>query len=612
MSGFAGIVHADGAPVAKELLDKIAKALEFRGPDVTSVCAQASAGFAFTLMRTGPAPQSRAQPCTIDGNVFLLGDIRLDGRDELAETLRANGEGPGTGATDEELVLHAWRIWGEQAPARVLGDFAFVIWERSSQRLFCFRDVIGVRPFFYAQAGKTLAFSNTLDVLRMVPGLDLSLDDAWVGDFLLQGFSSYEERTVYRGVKRLPAGHALRFESGQAVVARYTSLPIDEPVFYRDPRQYVERFRELLTQAVRERLPDGTVASFMSGGLDSTSVTAIAAQLLSSEARHRLRAFTMEMHSVFPDAEPEFAAQVAEYLGVPMQLIPLGDEPPFGSWALPALRTPEPSDEPFLFGNTEMYREVARFSRVVLCGDGGDDILTGKVVPYARYAWRSGRTLPVFTALIQFVVKARRWPTLGTGLRGKWRHWRSPHAPAELPDWIRLEFARSEQLQDRLSKLEQDGSSPHPFHPRGYRSLNGSYWASVMEQEDASAIGAPLERRAPYLSRQLVEFLLRVPPVPWCMEKELLRRAMHGVLPEAVRTRPKTPLPQDPALCQVERFRWRPKTIAEPHPEVLNYVDWCKWEATRQRVQGSYLLDAVRPLSLSYWLKAVENTRVFG
>src|SRR5438270_9636140 len=143
VSGFAGVVSLDGAPPDRELLQRMAKVLAFRGPDATNIVAQGSAGFVFTFLRTGPAPQCPSQPCTLDGRVWLLGDIRLDGRDDLRLKLEQHGDHFETKPTDEELVLRAWRRWGEAALPELIGDYSFAVWDSQARRLVCARDLIG-------------------------------------------------------------------------------------------------------------------------------------------------------------------------------------------------------------------------------------------------------------------------------------------------------------------------------------------------------------------------------------------------------------------------------------------------------------------------------------
>jgi asparagine synthase (glutamine-hydrolysing) len=144
----------------------------------------------------------------------------------------------------------------------------------------------------------------------------------------------------------------------------------------------------------------------------------------------------------------------------------------------------------------------------------------------------------------------------------------------------------------------------HPLHPIGYAGLSSESGSIIFEMDDAAWSGVPVESRAPLLDVRMLRFLLRVPPVPWCMEKELLRDAMRGMLPEEIRSRPKTPLPVDPIDYFVKNKRWSPLPLHEPSSEIRAYVDWQKLGATLGTAAGSTLWVGLRPVSLSYWLES--------
>jgi asparagine synthase (glutamine-hydrolysing) len=615
MSGFAGVVSGDGEPVDPELLRRMAGRLAFRGPDASVVRMLQGAGFCFTLMRTGPAPQAEEQPLNLDGREWLIGDIRLDGREDLRKSLSQTCQGIPAMATDEELALRTWQLYGEASGDVLMGDYAFAVWDAAAKRLVCMRDVIGGRILFHGQAGNRFCFSNTLDALRVIPGLDLRLDPVFIGDFLLQGWCSDAERTVHRGIRRLKPGHLLEFQNGVLASRRIADLPVREPLKYRRAGEYVEHFQSLLLSSVGACVPHDRVAFFLSGGMDSTSVAATASRGMSREGLvANSRAYTVDFRPIFDDEEAKFAQRAAEHLGVPIEIMQVGDERPFACWTDTSLRYPEPLHEPFQSSHVRMCRQVSSFARVALSGDGGDDILTGKAVPYARYLMKRGELLEIGRSLGGFLWRKKRLPVLGTGLRGRFRKWRKGEkSTAALPVWLRSEFAREMGLRHKLVELQRDSTSAHPFHGRGYASLSQGYWASVLEEDDAAWTGVALERRAPLLNRRLVEFLLRVPPVPWCMDKELLRVAMRGVLPEEVRTRPKTPLRQEPFAAQVARLSWSPLPLPPAQAIMDEFVNWKKLEATLRGAAGSQLWDELRPVSLHYWLKGlkgVENVQV--
>src|ERR1700760_102154 len=189
MSGFFGMFRFDGNPVSARLLDEVAATLTHRGPDGTHIWQRKGQATCFSLMRTDRADRQEAhQPLTLDEQFSIIGDIRLDGRPELTDQLKAAGDVPPDGCSDEVLVLHAWRCWGEDGLQHLLGDFSFALWDMHARRVVCARDFVGARSFFYAKLPSMFCFSNTLQALRLVPEISSELDEIFIGDFLLQGW----------------------------------------------------------------------------------------------------------------------------------------------------------------------------------------------------------------------------------------------------------------------------------------------------------------------------------------------------------------------------------------------------------------------------------------
>jgi asparagine synthase (glutamine-hydrolysing) len=184
-----------------------------------------------------------------------------------------------------------------------------------------------------------------------------------------------------------------------------------------------------------------------------------------------------------------------------------------------------------------------------------------------------------------------------------------PQDTVEYPPWLEPNFKKELHLRERWLELQQPAKEHHPFHPGGYASLSGAYWPSVFESEDAGWTGVAVEARAPLLDQRLIRFLLRVPPVPWCMNKELLRDSMQGLLPEDVRLRRKTPLMGDPLLLHAEKNGWRTELSDKACERLRMFVDCRKHRATFHPARGSALWADLRPMALNNWLKSVENSK---
>jgi asparagine synthase (glutamine-hydrolysing) len=609
MSGFAGIVTADGRTQDAKLIERMAERLTFRGADATQVWTRPGAGFCFTLLRTGPSPQAATQPYSLDGQVWLLGDVRLDAREDLLRKLEQHGEKASADVTNEELILRAWRQWADKSFEVLVGDFAFAIWDAEASQLWCVRDLMGARPFFYAHSAGQFVFSNTLEVVRIAPHVSAKLDLHFIGDFLLQSWCPDAERTAFLDIRRLPAGNALKYSEGEVSVRRFATLPIEEPLFLERREDYVEEFRGHLEQAVRDRLPAGPAACFMSGGLDSTSVAAIACKVQTARgSRDSLCAYTVDYTPLFQDEEGAYATMVAQHIGIPIDILAGASTRPFSGWEEALLRTPEPCAEPFFALHVEHYRQVAERARVVLSGDGGDDVMTGRAWPYLVYLLKRGRVDTMAAAFGGYALRHGKLPPLRAGIRTRLRRWMG-RKEEELgyPGWLEPAFERDLHLRARWLELQQPAKAMHPLHPEGYAALTGAFWPSVFESEDAGWTGLPVEARAPLLDQRLLRFLLRVPPVPWCMNKELLRTAMHGLLPEEVRVRKKTPLQGDPLLLHAEKNGWTAVLSDRACERLSNFVNCKMLSATSRPALGLSLWADLRPIALDYWLKSVEN-----
>ena len=610
MSGFFGMLRQDGKPVEERLLEGIAERMSFRGPDGKNVWARANVGGCFALMRTGPGSQAPQQPVIWEDRFYLWGDIRLDGRRELWRQLAGDDGAEGASANSEQLFLRAWAKWGEGCLERVIGDFSLALWDAREGSLWCARDFVGARPFYYAHVGGVFCFSNTLEILRCVPEVSGELDESFLGDFLLGGWSAEPTRTVYRDIRRLAAGHVLKFSKDGVEVRRFRKLPIEEPLQMKRAEEYLEAYLELLKSAVNDRLPDRETSLYLSGGLDSSSVCAVAAQIAGQRGRkEKLKAFTVSMESFFEDPEPAFAKLTARHLGLSHEIIAETQLIPFEGAETEEGRMPEPNEEVFFARGRRDYQRIAGHSNVVLSGDGGDDILTGQAWPYLVQLWGRRDWGELAQKFGGYFWTHKRVPPLRGGFRGKLSRLLKSGDPFDgYPEWLNPEFEAQENLRRRWLELRSaKKSQEHPLHPAAYDGLHEGYWAEVLETEDAGWNRVRLETRAPLLDIRVLSFLLRLPPVPWCVNKELCRKAMKNVLPTPVVERPKTPLRKDPLeVCSNQRG-WISELPKEAPKGLIKFVNWDKWCETLQYSKGSLNTGRLRPASLLHWLKAVEN-----
>lgn len=582
MSGFCGVVSFDGRPVERDLFARMLESFAISAPDGSASLLERDVALGYSHLATG-RPVEAMLPATLDGRTFITGDFRLDDRDALAALLGAARD-----RADHELALLAFARWGEQCPQHLLGDFAFAIWSSDSRELFCARDPFGVKPLYFARRESTFLFASAIAPLRMHPIVSGELDRHAVEDFLMFGWQDDRERTIFRDIRCLPGGKAMRVDARGVRTIESWALPIETPMRGGD---VVEGFREVLSQAVRDRTPSRVTVS-LSGGLDSSSVTAIA-----REHATTLDAFTIVYDSIVRDDERPFATSVANRLEIPLHLID------GGAYRLFEKRhdREEPANDPLGAVAFDMHSAAAARSRVMLAGQGGDAVL------YASHSYffnllRRGRLLRFAADAGGYAITRRRRPPLV--LRSSLRRALKIRPLIEpLPPWL------DPKLEDRWRRHFGDEPEVHPTRPQAYNLLRGAGWQRLAEYLDPAAIGVPLEYRNPFLDVRVVRFLLRVPPMPWFAEKEILREAMRGRLPEEVRMRRKTPLTDDPTHVLMSRQADELALRIETCETLDLYLDRKRAAETLRSPQRtpfqSYLL--AFPVSLALWLPSAAR-----
>lgn len=604
MSAFAGIVNLSGAPVDRALLEAMTDSVAPRGPDARGTWHGQCAGLGHALLRTTDEAAHESQPFSFDGATWIVADARVDARAQLVADLKAAGREASTARPDVELILHAWHAWGEECAGRLLGDFAFAVWDSARRRLYCARDHFGIKPLFIAHKGDTVIFASSLAAVRLHPAVSSTLDDLAIADFLVFGHPQERDATAFADIRRLPPAHRATWTQAGARYERYWSLPIDEPLYLRRREEYPERLEALLREAVRDRTRTDCIGIMMSGGVDSTLLASIAKDAL----QERGTGGQLKAHTTLTapdDEERVFAEAVADALAIPIRYF----EPRVVARSMRGGRialTDEPNDDPAGLAVARIdYAEMARHSRVHFYGEGPDNALLYEWKPYLAWLWRRGDLARLFGDIVGHVAAHRRVPLIGTLVRNQVRKFgtATKHGGAgeqnPFPPWLNPELAARLKLRERWEAWARPLASSHPVRPVGHASFDLSLWQQMFRGFDFDCTGAAIEVRHPYLDLRVLRFMLQVPALPWCRVKYLMRRAARGRLPKSVLRRPKTPLAGDPF-----RFPGLPAIGADEavRQRLSRYVAIMGSQESAQEASGSYWVD-VRPEALAAWLR---------
>lgn len=542
MSGIAGILRLDGRPVDPVEPDRMLDAIAHRGGDARSTWSDGPVGLGAVVRWSVPGAERESMPL-VQGDLALVADARIDNRAELHDLLGVDPELP-----DGQLILAAFRRWGDQCAKQLVGDFAFAIWDGSNGSLFCARDHMGVRPFVYHRAARTFAFASEPRALLALPEVPRRPSELMVAYSLVDVL---EDRTLtfFDGVDRLPPANAMTLGRKDRLPRPYWHPRRDVELRLSSDGEYEERFREAFREAVRCRLRSrGPVGSELSGGLDSSSVTCMAGDLLGDQTLTTVtaaftgpRADESSYRRAVLDSGSFRPIQLDEY-----ELAPSGA----------AARSVQLQGEPFgsigVLMELALYQLAARSGvRVLLDGFDGDTVVSHGLGGLSELLRRGG------IGMLNREVRAvsRR---LGST---PWSVWRSQVLEPVAPEIVRRAYRRvrgggGNDLEDSLvnrrlaadlglehqvrALADPNRRSPRDAREEHARDLESGLNAVALEIRDRAAAAAGLDLRHPFFDLRLVELCLSLPSDQKLRDgwaRSILRRSMAGLLPENVRSR---------------------------------------------------------------------------
>jgi len=560
MSGIAGIYHLDQSPITAQTLSEVVERLKRRGPDQQHTWIQGALGLVHAALLTTPQELNNPQPLTIDGNLWITSDCRIDNRDELILQFTRHHFSLKPDPSDSQLIAFAFKLWGDECVAHLLGDFAFVLWDVSRQRLFCARDHFGVKPLYYFhEPGKLFAVASEIRPLLSLPQIPEAINEARIADYLVQQLEGYDQvTTLYQGIYRLPPAHVLTVENGNVQQRQYWKLEPPQPIHLSSDGEYAEAYLEQLTRAVMCRLRTASAAqigSMLSGGLDSSSIVGISREWLNRSMDLPLKTFSAMSECGQEDEETRHSMAVMAQGGLDTFIVKPNQLPQYTV------------DFEYLSSHTTnlfttwmqipqlMYIEAKR-QRVKILLDGvfGDELTTlgqwyiGAMLRSGH--WRSaireavgysnfygGDFYPARRILFQEIGRS----FLPLSLRSLVRKFRLSKRRKNLlaRTIINREFATQQQVPERLDHLSRSLDTSDLWQAAQHQALwfNHPYLTAALERYDEVAAAHSIEPRHPYLDKRLVEFCLALPldqkmRAGWT--KYVARKAVQRMLPEEV------------------------------------------------------------------------------
>lgn len=527
MCGIAGQYCFNGRTPDPGLLARMSARLAHRGPDGEGSRICGTVGLVHRRLSIIDLSQEGLQPMTNeDGTLWLVFNGEIYNFIELRDELVKKGHRFHS-QSDTEVILHAYEEWGVGCLPLFNGMWAFALWDDKKQQLFCARDRLGIKPFYYAQIEGSFLFASEIKALLAHPGVGTNPDNTTLGTYLSWGVLDHSGRTMFDGVFQLRPAHWMVVNAdGLKAPFRYWDVKVNSAIRSGvSDAEASSRLRDILVSATRIHLrSDVPVGTCLSGGIDSSTLTVLINKLIREEAPASVGARQKTFSSVFTDMrfdESRYIDTIVDATGVdaykteptPEQLWDDIDQLMYAQ------------DEPF--GSLSMYAQfcVMRLAsgqvKVVLDGQGADELLGGYLGFQGGY--------------IRGLVRTFHWWTALREAYGSIKHHRGFFIDAAQQLLVRRK--RRQLLKVKGEPVHRyDGSLDEVLH----RELTSSNLQALLHYEDRNSMAFSIESRVPFLDVRLVEYIASLPlnqKIRNGITKFSLRKAIKNIVPEQVRCR---------------------------------------------------------------------------
>ena len=467
------------------------------------------------------------------------------------------------GHSDTEVILHAYAQWGEGCLERFNGIFAFAVWEERGRRLFLARDRIGVKPLFYTQETGRLIFASEIKTILTYPDMKAVLDEEGAAEVLMLGPGRTPGCGVFRGIRELEPGCCGYFAGGNLNIKRYWKLT---DRVHRDTfEETVEHVRELVTDAIiRQTVSDVPIGTFLSGGLDSSIITAICAEKEKNRGGN-LHTFSVDYENndryfvpgkFQPNSDGDFIRLMQEYLNTEHHWTVLTPEDLIASLEAATVARDLPGMADVDFSLLALCRQIRPHVKVALSGECADEIFGG----YPWYRDPEVRAVEGFPWAQNTLARAEMMsPYLRNQIDGE--------------DYVCQRYLDTCREADILPETSADEKRMKEMVNLNFRW----FMQTLLDRKDRMSMYWGLEVRVPFCDHRIAEYLYGV---PWeyknymGVEKGLLRTAMEGILPKEVLWRKKSPYPKthDPRYGQMVAEKLR-ALIADRNRPVWHMIN---------------------------------------
>ncbi len=619
MSALGGILNFNGAPVDESARFKLESGLTHQGPDGGTCFKTNSIAMIYRAYHTTHESEFEKQPQVSEHGHVLCWNGRLDNRTELMSLLGDQLRGA---TTDAAIVMAAYLKWKLNCLWRIIGDFAFSLWDPHSRSLILARDIIGSRDLFFTRNEERLIWATDMDLLLDVSGVRIRVDEHYIAGYLTR--CPQPDQTPFKDIEAVPPAHAVIVTSTDTRSVQFWRLDPKRTIRYGSDAEYEDHFRCLLHEAVKNHLrTNRPVWSDLSGGLDSSSIVCMADRLIKTgEAEARL----LETVSCVRDESPasnemKFILYVERSVGKTGHHLAESQFPVLNLAQFTPSVIPNALD---IFGayHDQVNKLMAESgARVRLCGNGGDEILGSTPRPSLELSdlLIRGKFLRLNQSLVRW-ARDRQKPYLNL----LWHDALLPILPRklqlalghrlalQLPQWLDSDFVKRANMRELMLGPEDTFGFPTPSG----RSQSISFLCAVREQA-AGYLRAvqTAEIRFPFLYRPLIEFMQAIPldQRMRCGEtRSLQRRALRDLLPGEIIRRTGKGIPNEAIMrALVREYATVQSLLCDSYVARYGYVDQRALTASVERIRygDKQCLNLLRIIPLEFWLRSLDGRR---
>lgn len=548
MCGIAGIIENNGKEVSGIILKRMTDSIAHRGPDDEGIFVSKNIGLGHRRLSILDISSAGHQPMpnkdrtlwiTFNGEIYNYIELKK----ELGGKYQSN--------TDTEVILASYEKWGTECVKKFNGIFAFAIWDNKKKHLFCARDHLGVKPFYYMQKNGVFYFGSEIKAILTAVKSKIEPNDSIIYEYLAYGYYHHSSQTFFKDIHQIPAGHTLLLKNGGIKIENYWNLP-EKITNYKNisGQDAVEEFANIFKNSVKMQLrSDVPVGMQLSGGLDSSLVVSMANEIMGGQKNFRLFSFVYGRHR---DIEKPYMEALASKIGWDLEFFEVLPSDML-NYMQPMVKS---QDEPFPGLPTLGLHLLAEFSRknkipVILGGQGGDEIGAGYEYYMGAYLLDIVQKYGPDTAITELIsygnLHSFKKNDYYKFLLNTINSYVSGGTSQDGTSFVKPEIL-NKNFKNRFAKPRFLFPAPFNSHLQNmqYRDIFHTKLPRVLHSADRAAMAYGVEQRVPLIDYRLVELGLAAQnsqKINGGIQRYFMRQAAKKILPEYIRNAPKRPVP---------------------------------------------------------------------